>query len=455
MKEKETEGITLHDFFHTLIKGWKVILVIFVLVSAVGSVYTFKIKKNTYYSLGSITVEYNGNRQDNTVDITSSLHYVTTVCELMKSEDVLKKVADNLKDEYKLNVEDLKKTISISSSTTSMLITFKATSDNGEKSQKIVRTLANEISKYSFDSTSDYDKLYCKISVRDNGFDYYKAGPNRALLLAGFMLGGLVLGCCVVLIIEYTSLKFRNKDELRQLDYPIIGTIFKLKKKTNLDNDDLIEPTLRNFEPYNRLLSNIQLANVDNPLKVIMFTSAIQSEFKTTTIANTAYAAANNSKKVVVIDLDVRKSRLHKVFGLPKNNGLVEYLNDEITFDEVIKHTAIGVDVITSGKNIDNPVVILESEKLKNLINKLKDIYDLVLIDTAPFMACNDSLEIAKLVEGCVFNVAINTSLKKDVIYATSQISQLTKVIGINCTNVPTTKSDGYYYYYGKEEKQK
>ena len=97
--------------------------------------------------------------------------------------------------------------------------------------------------------------------------------------------------------------------------YPVLNTLIDDKSKDKNNEKSLLEPSVRNFEPYNRLISNIRFANVDNPYKVIMFTSSIMDELKTTVCANFAYTAAHNEKKVIIIDLDTRKPRIHKVFN--------------------------------------------------------------------------------------------------------------------------------------------
>ena len=452
-QEKDSTGITIREIFQVLLKRWKMLLCVFLIVATIGNVYTFKIKKTTYYSEGLITVEYNGNDTNSNLDITSSLKYVTTVAEYMKKDVVLTQVINDL-PEYNLDLKSLNSIISLSYNSNSMLITIKATTEDGEESKKIVKALTEEISKYSYDENNPMT-MYCKITVRDNGTNYYKAGPKRGLYLIITILSGLVLGALLSLIVEFSSTKFRNREEIENIGYPIIGVNYKNKKKEKKDSDDLIKPSIHAFEPYNRLLSNIKLSNVDNPHKVVMITSTGPQELKTTVVSNLAYTAYNNNQKVCLIDLDIRKPRVHKVFGLTRNDGIVEYLDGSLTLENVIKHTQKGVDVITAGKTVDNPVVILESEKLKNLINELKEKYDLILVDSSPLLAANDSLVIAKLVDGAVFNVAVNASRKKDVKDSVEQLSHFTNIIGINCTNVPTSKTAGYYYYnyhYGEEK---
>ena len=454
LNERENEGITLGDIFSALKKGWAIILVVFLAVFVIGSVFTFKVKKNSYYSTGSITVEYKANESSETVDITSSLLYVQTVGEFMTSNKVLANVVESL-SEYDYDVESIRDVLSVSYSTNSMIITYKAVTDNGQKCQDVIEAFSSEIEKYSCDSNSDYEKFYCRITVRDNGENFYKEGPNRVIYMIITVLAGLVLGCLFVLVKELASNKFKTREQVEGLGYPIIGVNFEEKSKRHVENDDLIKPSIKNFEPYNRLLSNIKLSNLDNPAKLIMVTSTGEKEYKTTVISNLAYAAANNKKKVIIVDLDIRKPRIHKVFKLSRNEGLVDYLEGSIELDKSIKKTNIGVDVICSGKKVDNPVVIFESDKLKNLLVELKTKYDYVFVDTAPLLACNDAMVLASSVDGAIYNVALNASTRKEVRTSLDSLSKLTSVIGVNITRMKNRKTDGYYYYqygYGSEK---
>ena len=116
--------------------------------------------------------------------------------------------------------------------------------------------------------------------------------------------------------------------------------------------------------------------------------------------------------------------------------------------DELIKKSSIGVDVITVGSEVSNPVTLLESQKLKELINELKEIYDYVIIDTPPLTACNDAAIISKLADAIIFNIAINQGKKKEI---KSSIEELldakANIIGINVTKA-NLKDRGEYYYY-------
>ena len=453
--EKEIEkqkGITISDILGAIRKSWILLLIIIVSVTVIGAIYTFGFVKTKYYAEGSVSVEYK--TDDDSLDTANSLRYVNTIGDFSTSESILTKVAERLSSKYSLSVTSLRKVISASYSTDAMIISYKVTTNNPSESQDIVKALVDEIVMYSFDSDSDYTHYYCKISKRDYGDNAYEAGPNRKLYMVVAVLAGVVLGLVVVFIKEFASNKYKTKDEIEQLGYPIIGVKADNGEKSN--DEDLVKPSQRNFEPYNRVLSNVKLANVDNPFKVITITSTTGGELKTTVSSNLAYTASNNNKKAILLDLDLRKPRVHKVFKVEKENGIVEYLEDSCDLEKIIKKTESGVDVITAGKSIDNPVVVLESQKLKDLINTLKEQYDYVFIDTPPLLACSDASTIASISDGVIYNVALNQAHKKDIRDSLSSlVKQNDNIIGVNITKVKMTKKESYYYYqygYGSDE---
>ena len=180
-----------------------------------------------------------------------------------------------------------------------------------------------------------------------------------------------------------------------------------------------------------------------------MFTSTMVDELKTTVCSNYAYTLVHNESKVVIIDLDTRKPRLHEVFNVEKNNGIVEYLSGEIDIEKLIKSTDKGVDVITVGKSVTNPITLLESAKLKELIKELKNKYDYIVIDTPPLVACNDAAIISSLADCVIYNVAINQAKKKEIKASLEQLNEAgANVIGINITKANISDRGGYYYYY-------
>ena len=447
-------SITLSDILRVLRKNWILIAIITVFIFAAGTFYTFVIADKTYKATSTISVEVPTTSEKVSVteagnSVTASLRYVQSIAEFVKSEAVMSAVSERYKDITTYG--KLRSATSVNYDTTSIIISITVTDKEKANTSLLAKGIAEELAKYSTDSedTSVNDKFLCTIKLRDEGKYVYKASPNEKLYLIVSALAGLVLSLVVVFIKEFASSKFQTPDEVKVLGYPIINTLVNDKSKDKKDNNSLLNPTVRNFEPYNRLISNVKFANVDNPYKVIMFTSTMVDELKTTVCSNYAYTLVHNESKVVIIDLDTRKPRLHEVFNVEKSNGIVEYLSGEIGIDKLVKSTDKGVDVITVGKSVSNPITLLESTKLKELISDLRKVYDYIVIDTPPLIACNDAAIISNLADCAIYNVAINQAKKKEIKASLDQLNEAgANVIGINITKANISDRGGYYYYY-------
>ncbi|MBQ7641180.1 MAG: polysaccharide biosynthesis tyrosine autokinase [Acholeplasmatales bacterium] len=452
---QQNDGITLGDILRVLRKNWILIAIITAVIFVAGVVYTFGIVKPTYKATATVKVEVpltTENSADVSNSLNASLRYVQSVADAVKLPTIAKKVVEANPD-INISAENLINETSTSYSSNTVFVKITVTDRNGENAKILANSLATEISKYSKDSTDESvkaeEKFICSIVVLDQADGFTYAAPNKKLYLIVAFLGGLVISLVVVFIKEFASTKFQTPEDVKALGLPVLNTLIDDKSKDNKDSDSLIEPSVKNFEPYNRLISNIKFSNVDNPYRVVMFTSSIMNELKTTVCSNYAFTLAHNEKKVIIVDLDTRKPRIHKTFGVEKEKGIVEYLAGNITKDELIKSTKEGVDIITVGKDVSNPVTLLESQKLADLIKELKEEYDFIAIDTPPLTACNDAAIISKLVDGVVFNVAINQGKKKEIKSSLEQLKDANaNVIGINITKANIKDRGGYYYYY-------
>ena len=132
------------------------------------------------------------------------------------------------------------------------------------------------------------------------------------------------------------------------------------------------ETNRRFIDSVSELQSNINLASYDKEYKVIAVSSSNASEGKSTLACNLAYLYALKGKKVLIVNLDLRKPTTHYFFKVPKDEGIVEYCANEVTCEEIIKHSEYGVDVITSGRKTMFASELISSQKVKNLITDLR-----------------------------------------------------------------------------------
>ena len=202
-------------------------------------------------------------------------------------------------------------------------------------------------------------------------------------------------------------------------------------------------------ESLHKLIVNLEYANIDQKYKVVQFTSSMQAEGKTTLISNVAYLLAQRGKKVLMVDLDLRRPKVNRIFSVINKLGLTEYLLGKIEKKDLIQHSEDKVDFIISGEKTTSVVQVLQSQKLQDLFTELRQEYDYILLDTPPVIVVSDALLVNKVADGIIFVVAHGLGRKSMVKEA---ISSLTRnnvpIIGIAMTQDRVNKGNRYGYTY-------
>ena len=479
MQEKQN-SITLGDIFRVLWKNIILLGIITFSILVLGIAYTFGVAKPTYKSSASIIVAVEANTQASVdVDYTNSVRATMTVAETIKDNSILTPVAlaynedaadgevtlagtnTKLKVARKAITESaLEKMVSVHYTTNTFKVTITVTDLDPASAQALVALIQEKVIEEAVETKADGTKgvlFFAADSISKSGnpeLGKY-ASPNKKLYVIVSFLVGVVIGVIVIFVKEFMSNKFKTKNEIENtFADKIIGIFPDNKSKDNKDAKkevSLVEPSIRNFEPYNKLLSNIKYSNLENPYKVLIFTSTLADELKSTTASNLALTIANNNQKVIIVDLDIRKAVLHKTFNVAKENGIVDYTAGDVKKEDIIKHSEYGVDVITAGKEVLNPVAVLETTKIKELIKELREEYDYVIIDTPPCLACSDAQIVSTYADGIVFNIAINQAKKKDIADSIRSLKNVdAKIVGLSITKAENKKKDNYYYYYNE-----
>lgn len=207
------------------------------------------------------------------------------------------------------------------------------------------------------------------------------------------------------------------------------------------------------IEAFEKLQVNIGLSSVDKKVQIIQVTSSLQDEGKTTVAVNLAYSYAMKGAKVLVVDLDIRRPKIHRNFNQPNENGIVDFAAGNTKKEQLVKHTKYGVDVILTGSKTPYPVKILESELIKNLVNEARGAYDYIILDTPPVGAVIDPIVISKLADGVIFIVQADRT-KKNIIRESIKQLELAgaNIIGLVATNVKPKYTNYKYKYYISEE---
>ena len=215
-------------------------------------------------------------------------------------------------------------------------------------------------------------------------------------------------------------------------------------------------------EAYRRIQVGLEYSEVDKEIKVIQVCSSLKGEGKTTTLLNLACAYAETGKKVIALDLDFRRPKLHRTLEIEDKDGITDVLAGNIKLEDAIKHSdSIPFDIINRGSKAPFPAALLSSNELQEIVNTLKNMYDLVLVDCPPVIAVSDAIQVSKLCDGCLFIVSYEKTEKSAAKEAIKILkSNNIKIFGTVITEINSKNSSyyghkySYYYqYYGKDSK--
>lgn len=215
--------------------------------------------------------------------------------------------------------------------------------------------------------------------------------------------------------------------------------------RINLTNN-ISEPV---EEALRTLRTNIQFCSAEKQIKTICVTSCIPHEGKTMTTINISISIASANKKVVYIDADIRKPRQYKKIASKYNDGLSNYLSGMAELDDVISETNIdNLDMIVCGPKPPNPAELLGTPRFLELLEKLKERYDYVIIDTPPLGSMIDAAIIAAAADGTIMLVKYNTIDYRKALKVKEQLEKANaRIIGVVLNKIPKKEFGDYYYY--------
>jgi capsular exopolysaccharide synthesis family protein len=271
--------------------------------------------------------------------------------------------------------------------------------------------------------------------------------PNTKLTLFLAFVFGAGLGVVVAFILERLDNSFRSTEQLeKETPFAAIGMIPEIIESTDIMNYILQDASHAYCESMRSILTAVHFSNPDNIPKSIMITSSIPKEGKSTFAATMAAINAKSGIKVLLVDCDMRKPRVAKIFGQKVKYGLTDLLTGDASEEDVIlKDKASGLHFIASHSNTHNSQDILGSQKMQHFVKKMADKYDLVIYDTPPLLAVSDALVLAKIVDTSIFVVRWGKTPKQLVKAALKHLeASKIKLAGTVLSQVNLEKHKGY-----------
>jgi non-specific protein-tyrosine kinase len=280
-------------------------------------------------------------------------------------------------------------------------------------------------------------------------------GPNRmaAILLAA--AGGFAVALAAAYLLEYLDDTLKNPEDVDSaLGLATLGAVPRARGALRGDDRDLIvarSSASPETEAYRVLRTNLQFASVKHPVRTLLVASSTPGEGKSLTAANLAAALAQAGKKVILVDTDLHRPRLHKLFQLRDSTGLTTLLLEETPeLEPVLQPTVVpGLEVLPSGPLPPNAAELLGSERMRELLRQLRSRADYVVLDSPPVVALSDAAILATLCDGVLLVVAAGRTRRSEARRAIAALRQVdARVLGVVLNKMPKAHKGTYYYYY-------
>jgi polysaccharide biosynthesis transport protein len=268
---------------------------------------------------------------------------------------------------------------------------------------------------------------------------------------------GLLLGAGLAFLREYLDDRIRTKDDLDATTggSDVLGLIPKVEAWRNRSEPQLVSltaPKSSVAEAYRGLRTSLQFIGVDRPLKLIQVTSASASEGKTTTLANLGVAFARAGHRVILVDCDLRRPRLHHFFGLDNQVGLTSIILGEHGIEDAVQSVTEvpRLAVLASGPPPPNPSELLSTRSAQALLASLADHADYVLIDSPPLLPVSDSVIVARLVDATVLVTTVDSTTKRGLRRSLELLDQVdAPPVGVVLNGLEAEDAYAYAYGYG------
>ena len=267
---------------------------------------------------------------------------------------------------------------------------------------------------------------------------------------------GLLLGLGLAVMRELLDTSVKSAEDVAELtETPVLGGILfdPIAPKRPLLSD--LESHSPRVEAFRILRTNLQFVDIDRDKKVVVVTSSLPGEGKTSTASNVALALHSAGERTLLVDGDMRRPQLATLFGLEPAVGLTTVLLGRMDLADAIQtHAATGLDVLTSGNLPPNPAELLQSHAMGQLLKEVREDYDVVVIDAPPLLPVTDAALIAAQVDGAMVVVRQGKTSRDQLSHAMDRLEAVgARPLGIAMNMVPAGRRNrsygGYGYGYG------
>ncbi len=454
----------ISDFFHRFRQIWWVAVLLTVLFAALSYYRVTTTYSPSYVAEATVSVEMiNGTRRGNQ----STAEQMGTIFPYILTSGALSDVIAS-----DLGMKSVPGSIQVSNISGTNLLTIVVTSSNAENAYNVLQSVLKnypEVSQYVVGQT-ELTLIDESGIPTDNGRTNVVRGSITRGAAAGFLLSMFII------LLSALSLRtVRTESELRSLlNLPCLGTLpvcrMRRRRKTNRMEINILYDTNRGEYVEAMRLIRTRLERQLTDKKVLMVTSSIAGEGKSTVAANLAISMALKGKRVVLVDCDLRNPSVSRIFNLTKEYpGLVSLLRGKCTLEEALyevtnRNEPVGLTLLPGGKSEARLVEILGSDTMGAVIERLKSEYDIVILDTPPSAILVDAMMLMKNVDAVTYVVMCDYARRRYIFNGVEELMTVDAPIVGCILNGGKTRSGSYGYYgyksrygygYGSEKKKK
>jgi succinoglycan biosynthesis transport protein ExoP len=262
-------------------------------------------------------------------------------------------------------------------------------------------------------------------------------------------LVGLVVGLGMAFMAEYFEKTYRSPEEAREdLGIPVLGIIPSIRDQQPGKFPVLESPMSAEAESFRTLVTNIEFSSAESPHKALLITSSGADEGKSFVAANLAVAMAQTKQRVVIVDCDMRKAMQHSIFSVDNEKGLANLLVGNADLESVIRDTDVpNLKLVSCGPTPPNPVELLKSSRMGEVLSELRNACDVILCDSPPVLPVADALVLASKLDGVLLVADLNHTARDVMAEALGRLSKLdAPMLGLVCNRVSTAKYNSYHH---------
>jgi capsular exopolysaccharide synthesis family protein len=443
--------VELRDYITVLRKGWVLILVLALIGVAAAAGYSL-LKKPLYSTSAQVFVstQTSGSASDLAQGNTFTQQRVLTYSNLVTTPIVLLPVISSLK--LDMTTDQLAGMISSTAPTSTTLIAITVEGTNPVQAADIANAASQSLTNVvqNIEATDADGQSTVKLTrVKQADVPSKPISPNVPVNVALGLLVGLALGVGIAVLRETLDNRVRTELDVEKIsEKPVVGGIAFDSKASERPLIVQVDPRSPRAESFRTLRTNLQFLDLGTGSRTFVMTSSMQSEGKSTTVANLAIALDSAGFRVILIDADLRRPRVAEYMEVEGNAGLTDVLIGRAELEDVAHPWGRGnLVVLPAGPIPPNPSELLGSRAMQDLIERLEGEFDYVLFDAPPLLPVTDAAILSKKASGAILAVASGKTHKGQLAAAVASLENVgAPIAGFVITMMPV-KGPGAYGY--------